>query len=263
MIEKIKLPETDGNVLVALSGGLDSTVLLHLLVHRYGVDKVKTVSFDFGQRHDIELEMATKSVKRLNVGHEIIKLDYLAHISKGTSSLIKDSILSPKTYEENAGDPQIDTYVPFRNLQFAAIEAAYAEAKDCRYIFQGLNCIDIYGYWDTSLEFVNAVNAVLKLNRHHYIEFKAPFTELYKEDELILAKELSKIYEFDILQYTWSCYNGINDTGKECGLVGQCNTCIEKLTGYVKARYSDEEIMDKFQIGSKTDLIEFRKSIEG
>ena len=262
MIENIELPKTDKNVLLALSGGLDSTVLLHLLVNTYGVDKVKTVSFDFGQRHDIELEMAIKSAKRLGVDHRIIKLDYLGQISKGNSSLIKDSIAKPKTYEENAGDPQIDTYVPFRNLQFAAIEAAYAEANDCRYIFQGLNCIDIYGYWDTSFDFVEAVNAVLRMNRHHVIEFKAPFVELYKEDELILAKELSGIFGFDVLAYTWSCYNGANETGKECGLVGQCNTCIEKLTGYIKAGYSNDEIMKKFQVGSESNLILFRKSIE-
>jgi len=262
MINNIKLPKTDKNVLVALSGGLDSTVLLHLLVHTYGVKKVKTISFDFGQRHDIELEMATKSAKKLGVDHEVIKLDYLGRISKGSSSLIKGAASHPKTYEENAGDPQIDTYVPFRNLQFAAIEASYAEANGCRYIFQGLNCVDIYGYWDTSSTFVEAVNAVLRLNRHHSIEFQAPFVELYKEDELIVAKELSKIFGFDILEYTWSCYNGANDTGKECGLVGKCNTCIEKLTGYIKAGYSNDEIMRKFNVENQSTLINFRKNIE-
>jgi len=193
MIEKILLPETEKNVLVALSGGLDSTVLLHLLVHVYGVDKVKTISFYFGQRHDIELEMAMKSVKRLGVSHHMVKLDYLGNIAQASSSLIKKAEQKPKTYEENAGDPQIDTYVPFRNLQFAAIEAAYAEANSCEYIFQGLNCVDIYGYWDTSMDFVKSVNAVLRLNRHHKIEFRAPFVELYKEDELLLAKELSEV----------------------------------------------------------------------
>lgn len=262
MISKIKLPKTDKNILVALSGGLDSTVLLHLMVHTYGAKKVKTISFDFGQRHDIELEMAAKSAKRLGVGHQTIKLDYLGQISKECSSLIKASASKPKTYEENAGDPQIDTYVPFRNLQFAAIEAAYAEANDCRYIFQGLNCIDIYGYWDTSPYFVDAVNTVLSLNRHQAIEFKAPFTELYKEDELILAKELSGVFGFDVLEHTWSCYNGQNKTGKECGLIGKCNTCIEKLTGYIKAGYSDKEIMSRFQIGRTSDLANFRKQIE-
>jgi 7-cyano-7-deazaguanine synthase len=236
---------------------------LHLLVHAYGADRVRTVSFDFGQRHDIELDMACKSVERLGVSHEIITLDYLHHISRETSSLVKNASTKPKTYEENAGDPQIDTYVPFRNLQFAAIEAAYAEANGCSHIFQGLNCVDIYGYWDTSMAFVDVVNAVLRLNRHHAIEFFAPFVDLYKEDELVLARELSDVFEFDVLTHTWSCYNGKNDTGKECGLVGKCNTCIEKLTGYVKAGYSNEEIMAKFQVGSEKALETFRQEMEG
>ena len=183
-------------------------------------------------------------------------------LSKQGCSLIKGSPNNPRTYEENAGDPQVDTYVPFRNLQFSAIEAAYAEANNCQYIFQGLNSVDIYGYWDTSIDFVNAVNGVLQLNRHHQIEFKAPFVELHKEDELLLAQELSSIYKFDILAHTWSCYNGENDTGKECGLVGKCNTCIEKLTGYIKAGYSDEKILNKFQVDSISNLREFRQEVE-
>jgi len=239
--------EEDKTVTIALSGGLDSTTLVYALVAKYGKDKVKTLSFDFGQRHNIELEMAKKTSQILEIENRVYKLDYLKEISKDVSALIEGSELKPKTAEENAGDPQINTYVPFRNMQFAAITAAFAEAKNSQYIFQGLNATDLYGYWDTSEEFVKRINSVLELNRQNNIQFVAPFVEFYKEDELKLAKELSEKFELDILKKTWSCYNGLPESGefKECGV---CNTCSEKLLGYIQAGYSDKDILDKFNI---------------
>tara|TARA_B100000745_G_scaffold295067_1_gene238779 strand:+ start:757 stop:1554 length:798 start_codon:yes stop_codon:yes gene_type:complete len=243
----ITLPKVDKNVCIALSGGLDSTVLVHAMVREYGKDRVKALSFDFGQRHSIELQMANLTRLRLDIEHTVYRLDYLKEISKDVSALIGGSDLKPKTAEENSGDPQVNTYVPFRNLQFAAITAAYAEAKDCSVIFQGLNAVDEYGYWDTSMDFMNAFNTILLLNRQNQITFVAPFVELYKEDELNLAKELSRHFDYDILENTWSCYNGLSKefNFKECGV---CNTCVEKLTGYVKAEYSETAILKKFDI---------------
>jgi len=251
----IDLPNTDKNVCIALSGGLDSTVLVHALVKEYGNYKVKAISFDFGQRHNIELDMAVITADKLGIDHNVYKLDYLKDIAQETCALISGSKLKPKTAEENAGDPQVNTYVPFRNLQFAAITAAYAESKDCGIIFQGLNAVDEYGYWDTSLEFINRVNAVLELNRQNQVKFVAPFVELYKDDELKMAKDLSEHFGYDILKNTWSCYNGVSEEHnfKECGV---CNTCTEKLTGYIQAGYTNEEIMDKFNVSiSKINLI--------
>ena len=247
----VELPETDKNVCIALSGGLDSTTLVYLLVNKYGKDRVKALSFDFGQRHNIELDMAVATAKKLGIEHNIYKLDYLKEIAQATCALIAGSELKPKTAEENAGDPQVNTYVPFRNLQFAAITAAYAESQECETVFQGLNAVDEYGYWDTSLEFTDRVNDVLSLNRQNPVEFVAPFVELYKDDELKLAKQLSEVFGWDILESTWSCYNGKTEEHnfKECGV---CNTCTEKLTGYIQAGFDDNEILNKFNVTTES-----------
>jgi len=249
MLKRIKqtLPDLpDGqNIAIALSGGLDSTVLVYLLVNKYGKNNIKAISFDFGQRHSIELEMAQKTVSILDIEHTIIKLDYLAEISRNSSSLIANSELEPFTAEENSGNPQVNTYVPFRNAQFAFITAAFAETNHCRYIAQGLNAVDEYGYWDTSIEFTHQINNILLLNRENQITFISPFIEMYKDEELLLAKELNKLFNIDILKNTWSCYNGKSYNNKECGV---CNTCCEKLRGYIDANYDEEIILNKFNI---------------
>ena len=244
----------DKNVTIALSGGLDSTTLVYTLAYKYGADKVKALAFDFGQRHKIELDMAQKTADFLGIDFKIIKLDYLRDIAMETSALIEGSSLKPKTAEENAGDPQVNTYVPWRNAQFAFITAAFAETNNCEHIFQGTNQVDEYGYFDTSSQFRDALNNVFILNRQNPVELVTPFVELYKDDELNMARELSKIYGFDILTNTWSCYNGDNGSGKECG---KCNTCSEKITGYIQADYSVEVIQRKFDISTEdlTDMI--------
>lgn len=248
------LPELEQgkNVCLALSGGLDSTTLLYVLVEKYGADRVKTLSFDFGQRHSIELEMASKTAERLGVYHNIIKLDYLKDIAKDVSSLISGSKLKPKTAEENAGNPQVSTYVPWRNGQFALITAAFAEANKCGYILQATNQVDCYGYFDTTTDFRDALNNLFSLNRQNPLELLTPFVELYKDEELLIAKEISNNLGYDILGDTWSCYNGYLEEHnfKECGV---CNTCEEKLLGYIKADFTDKQIMDKFNV-SITDL---------
>jgi len=251
--------EEDKNVCIALSGGLDSTTLVYILAKKYGKDKVKAISFDFGQRHKIELQMAQKTASLLGIEHKVIELQYLGEISKGVSSLIEDSDLKPKTAEENAGDPQVNTYVPWRNAQFAFITAAYAEANRCQFIFQATNAVDQYGYFDTTAEFTKRINDVLELNRQHLIQFITPFVELHKDDELKIARELSTEVDYDILENTWSCYNGDNGSGKECG---RCNTCTEKLTGYILAGYSDKDILNKFDILAD-DLNKMKKDILG
>lgn len=257
------LPELeDGkNVCLALSGGLDSTVLLYVLVKKYGVDRVKTLSFDFGQRHVIELDVAVKTASRLNISHKIVKLDYLKDIAKDVSALISGSELKPKTAEENSGNPTVNTYVPWRNGQFAMITAAFAEANNCSYILQATNQVDCYGYFDTTTDFRDALNAVFNLNRQNPLELVTPFVELYKEEELLIAKEMSEEVGFDILEDTWSCYNGYSEeyNFKECSC---CNTCEEKLKGYIEADFSDNTILNKFNITIQ-ELENKKKLIKG
>ena len=249
--------EEGKNVCLALSGGLDSTTLAYVLVKKYGADKVKTLSFDYGQRHIIELEKAKTTADKLGVYHQLIDLKYLGELVKESCSLIQASGLKPKTAEENAGVPQVSTYVPQRNSIFAFNTAAFAEANNCRYIFQALNATDEYSYPDNGSHYVSLINNVLSVNRENLIEFLTPFVEMYKEDELLIAKEISAEISYYINQDMWSCYNGDDGSGKHCG---HCNTDSELLSGYINAGYRDNEILDIFNI-SIEKLHKLRESI--
>ncbi len=241
------LPELeDGkNVCLALSGGLDSTTLAYVLVMKYGADRVKTLSFDFGQTHSVELEMVKKIVDKTGIYNKKVKLDFLADINREQCSLISGSGLKHKTQEENSGDPQISSYVSHRNLLFTSIVASFAENNNCEHVMLGLQQGDLYNYWDTSLDFVSALNNVLSLNRKNAVKLITPFVEMYKDEELLIAFEISKKLGYDLLENTWTCYNGDSGDGLECG---RCSSCADKLLGYVRAGFSNSYIRSKFKV---------------
>lgn len=255
VLENLPELEEGSNVTLALSGGLDSTTLLYILIKKYGADRVRTISFDFNQLHGVELEMVKKTINKTGAFNQLIKLDFLSELNKDNCSLIAGSKLKNKTQEENAGDPQISSYVSHRNLIFTSIVASFAENNNCNYVMLGLQQGDLYSYWDTSLDFVNALNAVLSLNRKNAVSLIAPFVELYKSEELLMAFEISKELGYDILENTWTCYNGDTGDGLECGV---CSACSDKLLGYVQAGFDSEYIKSKFKVSD--DIINKLKS---
>jgi len=251
------LPELNGqNIAINLSGGIDSTTLAHALVKHYGADKVKALTFNYGQRNIAELEKSISTSKRLGIYQKVIKLDYLGDLVKKDCALIAGSDVQPRTQEENAGDPQIVTYVPFRNAQFAMITAAFAEVEDCAFIAQATQAGDHFNYWDGTPQFTNSINDVLSLNRMNQIQFIGPFQEIYKDEVISLGFELNKDLGYDMYDSVWSCYRGDEGiTGaKQCG---HCSTCSEIMLGYINAGASDKYIMDKFDI-TETELLPYK-----
>lgn len=267
MLKKVlsELPELDEgkSVILSLSGGLDSTTLAQLLVHKYGKENVKAIGFDYNQRHrGIELSMAQKTADMLGIEYKILKLDYLGEITKNVSSLISDSEMTPGTIEKESTRALASTYVPFRNLQFASITAGFAEANNGQYIMLGVQSDDLYSYPDTTKGYFDILQEIFKLHRSHPITQVMPFAELTKADELVIARELTEITgeSFE----SWSCYNGENENDiRETGLTrmcANCATCSERIVAHVKSGEDDNEIMRKFII-SEFELNVIRKNI--
>ena len=218
--------------IISLSGGLDSTTLLYKAVHELGVDNVEALSFDYNQRHDIELQQAKKTTALLGVKHTILDITFMGEIAKQCSAMVKGDVVTPDM-EDILGDPQPDTYMPNRNMILISICAGFAESVYADTIALGLQSQDSYSYWDTTPDFYESILNVLKLNRKNHIQFVAPFVGMSKADELIVAEKLNVDYT-----KTWTCYNPViqNNTYSICG---KCPSCFERREAFKKAGISD------------------------
>jgi 7-cyano-7-deazaguanine synthase len=216
------------NSVVVVSGGLDSVTLLHHIVKGLN-ESVAVISFDYGQRHALrELEYANYNTTLLSgvKEHKIVDFKEIANFTFGNSALTSN-IEVPKI-ETVLGDPQPITYVPNRNMIFLSIALGYAESLGAKKVYYGAQKHDIYGYWDTTLEFLEAINSVVSLNRKNRIVIEAPFVDFSKGQIVKRGLELEVDYS-----KTWSCYNGRLFA---CGI---CSTCVERLKAF-----SDNNIID-------------------
>jgi 7-cyano-7-deazaguanine synthase len=214
---------------VLLSGGVDSSVLLHW-VAREGYAPVHALSFNYGQRHVRELACAETQARLAGAAsHRIIDLSFLGDLLKGGSALIAGGAAVPDLADlDEAARTQPPTYVPNRNMMLLSLASAYAEANGIRNVFYGAQAQDEYGYWDCTREFLTRINAALALNRGQGVTIHAPFIAKSKAETVGLGLELG----VDFAQ-TWSCYRG-GDLA-----CGTCPTCVERLNAFAALSAKD------------------------
>lgn len=212
-----------------LSGGLDSTTCLAIARHA-GFD-CYCLSFDYGQRHHIELEAAARVAKNLGAAeHRIARIDLRVF----GGSALTDSIEVPKDRTGNSGIPV--TYVPARNTIFLSFALAYAEVIEAAHIFIGVNAVDYSGYPDCRPEFISAFEGMANLATRAGIEgrmhlkIEAPLLHMTKADIVRKAFELGVE-----LQLTHSCYDP-DAAGRPCG---GCDSCVLRRKGFAEAGYAD------------------------
>jgi 7-cyano-7-deazaguanine synthase len=213
---------------VMLSGGIDSTVLLHLL-RRQGYC-LFGLAFNYGQRHSRELECAQWQARQAGVEEfHLLRMEFMGDLLKGGSALLAAGDPVPDLAEipENLRD-QPPTYVPNRNMLLLSIGAAYAESVGASLVFYGAQAQDEYGYWDCTTAFLERINALLALNRRSPVEVVAPLIRNSKEANVRLGAELGVDFS-----RTWSCYRGAS---KSCGT---CPTCVERLNAFRRAGIPD------------------------
>lgn len=190
-------------IVVTVSGGMDSAVLLYMAVEKVGKDNVFPLFFNYGQRHLRELGCARGLVQNL-LERELKEVDitYIKELAP-VSSLTNDSIDTPRV-EDVMGEAQPLSYVPFRNLMFLSICLSYAESIEASEVWYGATQIDsLAGYWDAEENFVKKVNQLVKLNRKKQIKVIAPLLDKNKADIVVQGVQLRVPFED-----TYTCYSG-------------------------------------------------------
>lgn len=222
--------ESPKPALILLSGGMDSSVLLHHVAQELRYAPIHALSFNYGQRHSRELLCARTQAQAVGAHeHRILDISFLGNLLSPGSSLLTGGTNVPDLRDISPKDlDQPPTYVPNRNMMLLAMAAACAEAQGIQDLFYGAQAQDQYGYWDCTREFLDRINTVLALNRRKNITIHAPFIDKPKAEIVRLGVRLGVNFE-----HTWSCYRG-EETA--CGL---CPTCVERLNAFAAAQSKD------------------------
>ena len=212
---------------VLVSGGLDSTTAL--AIARAEGYECYTMSFDYGQRHRVELQAAERTAAVLgSVQHKVIHLDLR---TIGGSALTDEAIAVPEC--ETAGIPI--TYVPARNTVFLSIALGWAEVLGADDIFIGVNAVDFSGYPDCRPDYIAAYEVMANLATRVGAEggklrIRTPLIDLSKAQIIQQGLALGVDYALTV-----SCYQA-DDKGAACG---KCDSCRLRKVGFLQAGVTD------------------------
>ena len=218
-----------GSAIVLLSGGLDSATCL-LLAHEEGLE-VRALSFDYGQRHAIELERARAIAARYGAReHRVVRLDFPG---AGASALTDPALPVPRNGLGQIAIPI--TYVPARNTLFLAHALAWGEVSGAGDIFIGANALDYSGYPDCRPEFLEAFERMANLGTKAGVEgrafrIRAPLLRMTKAEIVRRASQLGLDFAL-----TTSCYEP-GPAGEPCG---SCDACLLREKGFREAGLHD------------------------
>jgi 7-cyano-7-deazaguanine synthase len=194
--------------------------------------EVVALTFDYGQRHRIEVERAGRIAARYDADWLVVQLDASQW---GGSALTDPTLAVPVDGVETDVIPV--TYVPARNLIFLSVAMGVAEARDADAVYLGVNALDYSGYPDCRPEFVESFRqtAALALKRGvegRPVDVRTPLIDLTKADIVRLGMELAAP-----LELTWSCYLGVD---RPCG---ECDACRLRSKGFADAGVDDPALL--------------------
>jgi len=208
---------------VVFSGGMDSSICLALAVREFGSSHVLAVSFDYGQRHKIELEQAKKIATHFQVDHVVLDLHCLNKITD-------NALTRSKTIEHKAGEAP-NTLVAGRNGLMARLGGIHAYGLGAKVVYLGIMELEVAnsGYRDCSRVYTDLIQAALRMDfADEAFEISTPLVELTKFQSLEMAQELG-VLEF-LLENTVTCYEGKLHQG--CGHCPACklrNPAVKEL----------------------------------
>lgn len=219
-------------VLVVLSGGQDSTTCLYWAVQRFSRENIETVTFDYGQRHKIEIECARRVARHANVENTVLPIDTFSALG---GDALTDPTIDPMINPEIdvAATADIDlpvTFVPGRNVIFLSFAAAFAYQRGCKNIVTGVAQTDYSGYPDCRQDTINALQTTLRLAMEAEFVIHTPLMHLSKADTVRMAQENGAM---SAMKYTHTCYLGAQPP------CGECAACELRAKGFAEAGVAD------------------------
>ncbi|GGY21671.1 7-cyano-7-deazaguanine synthase QueC [Paludibacterium paludis] len=221
----MKTPE---KALVVLSGGQDSTTCLYWALQRFGAGNVEAVTFDYGQRHRIELDCARDIATMAGVVQHVLPIDTFAAIG---GNALTDSGIEPEDGVRADHDKTLpNTFVPGRNLVFLTFAAALAYTRGIRHLVTGVAQTDYSGYPDCREDTLKALEVAIRLGMETRLEIHAPLMYLSKAETVFLARDVGAL---GALAHSHTCYNG------EQPPCGHCASCLLRAKGFAEAGIPD------------------------
>lgn len=212
--------------LVVLSGGQDSTTCLYWAIDRFGANAVDSVTFDYGQRHRVELECAKAVAAFAGVGNTCLPIDTFAAL--GGDALTDSDIDVESGTDTETGLP--NTFVPGRNLIFLTYAAAYAYQRKIDHLVTGVAQTDYSGYPDCREATISALQQSLRLGMESDVTIHTPLMHLSKRETVLLARDLGAL---PAMALTHTCYNGARPP------CGNCAACELRARGFAEAGVDD------------------------
>jgi 7-cyano-7-deazaguanine synthase len=209
---------------IVLSGGQDSTTCLYWALDRFGDANVEALTFDYGQRHRIELDCAAQIAKHAGVVHATLPIDTFAAL--GGNALTDSGI----AVDEATGNELPNTFVPGRNLIFLTFAAAFAWQRGIVDLVSGVAQTDYSGYPDCRRDTIDALEQSLNLGMERTFTLHTPLMNLSKKETVELAQDLGAL---NAMALTHTCYNG------ERPPCGQCPACQLRAKGFLEAGIAD------------------------
>lgn len=203
---------------IILSGGMDSVTLLHDIVKQFGNANVAAVTFNYGQKHRLELNFAKENCEILEVYHKIIEVPALGVVAP--SALTSD--IPMPTGEYNCEDMK-KTVVPNRNMVLLSFAASFALGVGASYLYYGAHSGDHDIYPDCRPEFVELLKKAFAICDWNPLILDVPYLYHTKGDIVKRGLELGVDYS-----KTLTCYNG---TIPACGV---CGSCDERLKAFAE-----------------------------
>jgi 7-cyano-7-deazaguanine synthase len=223
----MSIPNQAGRALVVLSGGQDSTTCLYWAIQRFGRDAVEAVTFDYGQRHRVELDAAHQIAEMAGVRQTVLPIDTFAVMG---GNALTDNITPEAGARDDADTALPNTFVPGRNLIFLTFAAALAYQKGIEHVVTGVAQTDYSGYPDCRENTLKALELAIRLGMDSPVTLHAPLMFMSKAETVRLAQDVGAM---DALAYSHTCYNG---AVPPCGV---CASCELRAKGFAEAGVAD------------------------